>query len=75
MVYSFNLALLRVQWEKDLEFETNLNFIDPVFKIIKEHPFNLNTAESEAGELLEFEATLLCTMSSRIAKVIQRNPV
>lgn len=46
MVYSFNLALLRVQWEKDLEFEINLNFIDPVFKIIKEHPFNLNTVES-----------------------------
>lgn len=51
----FNLALLRVQWERYLEFETNLDFIDPIFKIIKEHSFNLSTVESEAGRLLDFE--------------------
>jgi hypothetical protein len=37
--------------------------------------FNLSTQEAEAGKSLEFQASLVYRVSSRIAKTIQRNPV
>jgi hypothetical protein len=39
------------------------------------HTFNPSTWEEEAGESLEFEASLVYRVSSRTARTIQRNPV
>jgi hypothetical protein len=41
------------------------------------HAFNLSTwkAEAGAGESLEFKASLVYRMSSRIARATQRDPV
>ena len=39
------------------------------------HAFNPSTWETEAGRIAEFETSLVCTVSSRTAKAIQRNPV
>jgi hypothetical protein len=39
------------------------------------HAFNPSTREAEAGESLEFEASLVYKVSSRTARAIQRNPV
>lgn len=33
------------------------------------HPFNSNTREAEAGNLYEFEVSLICTASSRLSKM------
>jgi hypothetical protein len=38
------------------------------------HAFNPSTREAEAGGF-EFEASLVCRVSSRTARTIQRNPV
>ena len=39
------------------------------------HAFNPSTWEAEAGGFSEFEASLVYKVSSRTARVIQRNPV
>jgi hypothetical protein len=39
------------------------------------HAFNPGTWEAEAGGFLEFQASLVYRVSSRIAGAIQRNPV
>jgi hypothetical protein len=39
------------------------------------HALNPSTWEAEAGEISEFEASLVYRVSSRIARVIQRNAV
>jgi hypothetical protein len=39
------------------------------------HAFNPSTREAEAGRFLEFEASLVYKVSSKTARVIQRNPV
>jgi hypothetical protein len=39
------------------------------------HAFNFSTQEEEAGGFLKFEASLVCKVSSRTARAIQRNPV
>jgi hypothetical protein len=39
------------------------------------HAFNPSTWEAEAGEISEFEASLVYRMSSRTARAIQKNPV
>jgi hypothetical protein len=39
------------------------------------HAFNPRTRDAEAADLCEFEASLVYRVSSRTAKVTQRNPV
>ena len=39
------------------------------------HAFNPSTWEAGAGGISEFEASLVCRVSSRTARVTQRNPV
>jgi len=39
------------------------------------HAFNLSIWEAEAGGSLEFKASLVYRVSSRIARATQRNPV
>jgi hypothetical protein len=39
------------------------------------HTFNPSTQEAEAGRSLEFEASLVYRVGSRISRAIQRNPV
>ena len=39
------------------------------------HAFNPSTQEAEAGQSLEFEASLVYRMSSRTVRTTQRNPV
>jgi hypothetical protein len=39
------------------------------------HAFNPSTWEADAGEFLEFEASLIYRVSSRTARATQRNPV
>jgi hypothetical protein len=39
------------------------------------HEFNPRTLEAEAGDICEFEASLVCRMNSRASKATQRNLV
>jgi hypothetical protein len=39
------------------------------------HAYNPSTWEAEAGEFLEFKASLVYRVSSRTARATQRNPV
>jgi hypothetical protein len=39
------------------------------------HAFNPSTREAEAGNISEFEASLVYKVSSRTARAIQKNPV
>jgi hypothetical protein len=39
------------------------------------HAFNPSSRDAEAGDLCEFEASLVYRMSSRTARATQKNPV